>query len=115
MITHSPFILSDIPNTNILCLDQSASVMSKKTFSGNIHEMLGDAFFMDSTIGEFAQQKLMEFIVLYHGTHDEVRKSKFLRSKERFHGLKDIIADDYLAGEISDMYDEMEAEYRNAL
>lgn len=115
MITHSPFILSDIPHTNILCLDQNADVVRKKTFSANIHEMLGDAFFMDSTIGEFAQQKLMEFIGLYHGSHDEVRKSAFLKFEKTFRGLKDIIADEYLSGEISDMFDEMEAEYRNAL
>lgn len=52
-VTHSPFILSDIPKSNIMFLD----VRNKKaeqietnenTFAANIHEMLAGSFFMNN-------------------------------------------------------------------
>jgi predicted ATP-binding protein involved in virulence len=49
-VTHSPFILSDIPSENILFLkkreDKSTENVTLKTFGANIHELLMDGFFM---------------------------------------------------------------------
>ncbi len=73
LVTHSPFILSDIPNTNILYLDiqkkelqdfraypQSKDV---NTFGANIHELLSDSFFMaNGYMGEFAKLFLQKII-----------------------------------------------------
>jgi predicted ATPase len=68
-ITHSPFILSDIPVTNILLLDKKANeplakstTLKKpvKTFGANIHELLITDFFMDGSIGQFAQDQIGE-------------------------------------------------------
>lgn len=69
-ITHSPFILSDIPAKNILFLksneNKSTAVLeNKKSFGANIHELLGDNFFLsddDIYIGEFAKNKISETI-----------------------------------------------------
>ena len=69
-ITHSPFILSDIPAKNILFLksneNKSTAVLeNKKSFGANIHELLGDNFFLsddDIYIGEFAKTKISETI-----------------------------------------------------
>lgn len=51
-ITHSPFILSDIPKQNILFLEIDENEQSQpqdykeyNTFAGNIHEMLTNGFF----------------------------------------------------------------------
>lgn len=63
IVTHSPFILSDIPSNNILVLtDNHQPDLIPETYGGNISEMLGYPFFMDYSIGEFAKQKLEQII-----------------------------------------------------
>jgi predicted ATP-binding protein involved in virulence len=66
--THSPFVLSDIPKDNIIFLEKDndgKSVIKQhelNTFGANIHTLLKDSFFMESTIGEFAKYKINEVI-----------------------------------------------------
>lgn len=71
-ITHSPFLISDLPTQNIIFLDRDENGMckvvdglkeKKQTFGANIHTLLSDAFFMeDGLIGEFAQGWINEVI-----------------------------------------------------
>jgi predicted ATP-binding protein involved in virulence len=66
-ITHSPFILSDIPNQNILFLTDkgrpSAFAKDKRTFGANIHELLKNNFFLDKgSMGAFAQSNIESVI-----------------------------------------------------
>lgn len=74
MVTHSPFVLSDIPRNNILVLRNKEDKLKimPETFCGNINEMLAQPFFMSYAIGEVAREKLSEFIQL----HDEIVKNK---------------------------------------
>ncbi|EOO22281.1 AAA family ATPase [Bacillus cereus] len=66
--THSPFILSDIQSTNIIYLEKDSTGYCKpvkrmlNTFGANIHTLLKDGFFMSSTMGEFATNKIKEVI-----------------------------------------------------
>lgn len=64
VITHSPFVLSDIPPERILYLkDGSMDVETKiSSFAGNIGGMFSSNFFMDDTIGAYATKKLNEII-----------------------------------------------------
>jgi len=63
IITHSPFILSDIPKEKILFMENGMQVSKKlNTFAGNIGEMMYESFFLDSTIGEFAENKIKKLI-----------------------------------------------------
>lgn len=65
-LTHSPFILSDIPSENVLRLDNGGDVGDSKieeTFAANIQDILGNGFFMKILIGEFAFEKLMKAFV----------------------------------------------------
>lgn len=65
LLTHSPFILSDIPKQNILCLKKGSPDLKQKIvgFAGNIHEMLSYDFFLtDGLIGDFAKAKIQETI-----------------------------------------------------
>lgn len=60
-LTHSPFILSDIPHQNILKLKKGKVepyLKQKKSFGANIYSLLDDSFFMDNTIGKFAEKKM---------------------------------------------------------
>lgn len=53
LVTHSPFILSDIPTDSILALeDGKVSDKLNKTLGANIYDLLANQFFMTSTIGE---------------------------------------------------------------
>jgi predicted ATPase len=68
-VTHSPFILSDIPSSNILYLKVHNNIAvqdleKKKTFGANIHDILYDNFFFEDGvyIGEFAHKKIKGLI-----------------------------------------------------
>lgn len=65
-ITHSPFVLSDIPKGNLLVLEDGRSVCDKelKTFGANIYDMLKSSFFIeDSPIGNYAQWMITRIII----------------------------------------------------
>ena len=59
LVTHSPYVLSDIPRTNILALkdkSQPACKTELKAFGANVHDMLRTSFFLSNgAIGAFAQ------------------------------------------------------------
>lgn len=61
-VTHSPFILSDIPLCNVLFLKNGKPAytqMQENTFGANIHGMLKNGFFLPSLpMGEFAHEKI---------------------------------------------------------
>lgn len=56
IVTHSPFVLSDIPSNNVLALKKDGDEVSKiPSFASNIHEMLKLSFFLKhGTIGDLA-------------------------------------------------------------
>lgn len=58
LVTHSPFILSDVPHTCVLPLrkDDKEIDVQLPTFAANIYDMFKNSFFMtEGTIGSFAQ------------------------------------------------------------
>jgi hypothetical protein len=69
-LTHSPFILSDIPiqNTALLSIDKKTSKCKlikkkKQSFGANIHDLLSDNFFLTGTlIGDLADRRIMNLI-----------------------------------------------------
>jgi hypothetical protein len=68
-VTHSPFILSDIPKNNVLFLQDGISTrqMQEDTFGGNIHTLLQNGFFLNSVpIGEFAKEKINKLFERLH-------------------------------------------------
>ncbi len=83
-LTHSPFILSDIPKQNVLFLDggESRNLKQKNTFAANISTLLSDSFFIDNgLIGDFAIKKINEVIDFLNGKNNEMK----------FEDCKDII------------------------
>lgn len=71
LTTHSPFVLSDFPNTNVIFLknntftNTNSSYLegSTRTFASNIIELFSNSFFMkDGLIGSFAKEKTNHFI-----------------------------------------------------
>ncbi len=73
LVTHSPFVLSDIPKQNVLFLKEGMPTysMQQNTFGANIHSMLQNGFFLNGLpIGEFAKEKIKELTKrLNNGVH----------------------------------------------
>lgn len=89
-ITHSPFILSDIPCNNIMFLEvvNGKSIQkkgSRKTFGANIHELLSDNFFMSNGfIGDFAKDKIDKTIDWLNKELLNKRKFENENSQEKY-------------------------------
>lgn len=66
LTTHSPFILSDIPKSNVLYLENRKSVgetIYKDTFGANVNDILHQSFFLKKGfMGEFARDKIQSVI-----------------------------------------------------
>lgn len=63
--THSPFILSDIPESHILRLENGLPKKvrsSQQTFGANINDLLADGFYLNTVMGDFANNKIMKVI-----------------------------------------------------
>jgi len=86
-LTHSPFLLSDIPKQNIIFLDKDEKGKcrvvnglkeKKQTFGANIHTLLSDSFFMeDGLMGEFAKKKIDEAIRLLNQEKLDEKELKY--------------------------------------
>lgn len=74
-VTHSPYILSDIPKTNVLFLRNGLpyNKMQENTFGANINSLLKNGFFMPSLpMGKFAHEKIDQmFEKLHSGAFDK--------------------------------------------
>lgn len=109
-VTHSPFILSDIPNSNILFLEKEkdgktvSAKLEMKTFGANIHKLLIDGFFMKQTLGDFALERI-KIIINFHSRvlnaksrelADIIKDYDILKSE--FHFILNNIGEDYMRG-----------------
>lgn len=78
-LTHSPFILSDIPNQNILRLEDGKPSKNEfePTFGANIHDLLANDFFLKGFMGEFAKNYI-KWIIEEIGKIPEENKNEHL-------------------------------------
>jgi hypothetical protein len=119
IVTHSPFVLSDIPLEHTLYLKDGSVVddKEKETFCGNIREMLGSSFFMEYSTGDVAIENVEEIIKLYNkkDTKDEYENKNNSRqyrdNQLRYNYIASIIADDYLKKRVKAMVAEMHQKY----
>ena len=70
LVTHSPYVLSDIPKCNILALNDDACIVksdSLKTFGANVHDILRTSFFLNNgTMGAYAQWMVKHISACLH-------------------------------------------------
>lgn len=118
LVTHSPFVLSDIPESNVMFLSRNKGErIDGRTFAANIHDLFNNTFILDNTIGAFAQKQLEELIEGYNQVRDNQKSASgwkmvtdgYLTERRRYKYayISQIVGDDYLRGEISDMLSEM--------
>lgn len=110
-VTHSPFVLSDIPRQNILVLEKGKpKSITINTLGANIHEMLANDFMLDFTIGEVVRNKIDSFLTEYSkfktDKNYKTDKNEFL-TKNNIEFLVSNMGDGYLKSMLKGYYDEM--------
>ena len=103
LVTHSPFVLSDIPKGNILYLEDGANVTGDKklnTFGANVNELLNQSFFLSGGfMGEFAKQKIESLVDYLTGDRqDEEWNADTARE------LIDIVGDEVIKYQLQQLY-----------
>ena len=114
IITHSPFILSDLPETNILFLrkgDEEEEQVPQKTLGANIYDLLKSGFFLDYAIGDMVQQKLQDILDCYYEKNGEERRKVFEKNKSEYLFTINHLGEDYLKRSFQNLYDQMETTY----
>lgn len=106
-ITHSPFVLSDIPKSNILFLDDKGCPAPQseipQTFGGNIIDLLSKSFFLDNGyIGEFSKKKIQEIIDILQ----ENTKGNQVADKESLLNTINLVGEPFLKDKLIKMYNE---------
>ena len=107
LATHSPFILSDIPLSNILRLG-SGNMGDEETYGANIIDILGGSFFLDYTIGEEVRLKLQNIATLYQSREDREARAEFRYNQTDYDKVIRMIGDEYLKDTMRKMYNEMD-------
>ncbi|CAH1527041.1 ATPase_AAA_core domain-containing protein [Vibrio owensii] len=102
IVTHSPFILSDILNGKTLALGCESRV-NWKTFGANIHDLLSQSFFMEKNIGESAAKVIIECARELDQINGEVSGEKYDTIKYTIESISDSLIRTQLESRLSSM------------
>lgn len=118
-VSHSPFILSDIPKENILFLENIDNkamqiLKDRTTFGANINDLLKDGFFMNKgSIGEFAKKRITETIEWMNLMLEKKEKQLkedlelLVKDKEYHKNIIEIIDEPIIKSKLLEMYSEI--------
>jgi polyhydroxyalkanoate synthesis regulator phasin len=109
-ISHSPFILSDLPKQNVIflekdektgkCVNSTEKIKNLNTFGANIHTLLSHGFFMkDGLIGEFAKSKIDDLINYLNNKESQIKND------ENAQNIINIIGEPIIKRELQRMLD----------
>ncbi len=102
-VTHSPFVLSDIPKCNVLFLKDGMPdyQMQENTFGANIHSLLKNGFFLPNLpMGEFAYQKTNQiFRILNEYLYKELDTEQIDLIKQEIN----LLGEPYLRGKLYEL------------
>lgn len=128
MSTHSPLLLGDIPQSNVIYLkyssnDRITTVDDEKhlgTFGQNVYLLFKDSFFLEhGTMGEFAHNKIKECIDNLQKLEEEVDvavknntmercKGKFRESLQTYAQCAQLVAEPIIKKKLSLLIEEIE-------
>lgn len=103
--SHSPFIASDLPKENIIMLDKSNDgkciLKDKKldTFGANIFSLYKEAFFVESSFGEFAKDKIQDVA-------KKIEEKKYYENKEEIDFIVSSIGEPLIKNKLLNMIKE---------
>lgn len=99
--THSPFLLSDIPQSNVLYMENGEVVDKSKMqnpFAANVNDILYQSFFLSNGfMGEFAKQKIIKMV-------NELNNNKVDKPKAR--ELVDLVGEPILKERLKELIEE---------
>lgn len=107
LVTHSPFVLSDIPRSNVLVLSDNG-MMNGETFCANIHEMLGQSFFMEYSMGQIAQEEVEKVFNCYNEVKSGENRTISEEEWNKFKYVTSIVGDEYLHSALKRAMKELE-------
>jgi len=91
--THSPFILSDIPNENIMFLKKGKQKFEQMpTFGANVHDILRHSFFLENgSMGEFAKDIINDTInyLNFKKLEAKLNQTSSIKDKNEYIVIKD--------------------------
>ncbi|MGE7632361.1 hypothetical protein ACQKMZ_08470 [Bacillus paramycoides] len=116
--TNSPLLISDIPNHNIIFLDRftdgdlAGKCMVVKnsefpqTFAANIHNLMINGFFMESTMGEFSAKKTKDVISLLQNDDQLNIESalEFMEKSEEISAIIKLIGEPIVRKKLNQMF-----------
>ncbi|MDG5492918.1 AAA family ATPase [Psychroserpens sp. SPM9] len=118
IISHSPFVLSDIPSQNVLFLEvnESKESIPKKygsdnTFAENVHEILSNGFFLNNTMGEFARSKIQDFLAFEKEGNLDSKKLKYNEKRTDFVKLIDLVGEKYISNILKNHLEVLDKKY----
>ena len=112
IVTHSPFILSDIPECNVLYLGTKDEHVPSRTFGANIYDLLQDSFFLESDIGELAYSKINELVELYNQEDSDRRRKQFDNKYSEFDFVLNHLGEAYLKKTYEYMFQKLQELYK---
>lgn len=79
--SHSPFLLSDVLSENCTFLEKKENEtkikdVKIKSFGANIHELLKEGMFMESTFGEFSRNKIKKIVAKLQDKENKLGKNE---------------------------------------
>ena len=96
IVTHSPFVLSDVPLSNTLYLkDGKAKKRTEETFAAHIHNLLVNQFFIEKPMGEVAAKVIEEIA--------SINKSLNKEAYEYYHYVAEHVGDPYIKNTLKDV------------
>lgn len=105
-VTHSPFILSDIPKNNVLFLKNGMPVreMQEDTFGANIHTLLQNSFFLNSVpIGEFAKNRINS---MFDELHNWDRSKSNEEKENKLYQQIRLVSEPFIKTQLLKLYNE---------
>lgn len=118
IISHSPFVLSDIPSQNVLFLEvnESKQAITKKygsdnTFAENVHEILSNGFFLNNTMGEFARSKIQDFLSFEDKDNTYSTEVNYKEKREDFLKLIALVGEKYVRNILKNHLEVLDKKY----
>lgn len=118
IISHSPFVLSDIPSQNVLFLEVNEFKQaipkrygSDNTFAENVHEILSNGFFLNNAMGEFARSKIQDFLDFEEEGNLDSRKLKYNEKRTDFVKLIDLVGEKYISNILKNHLEVLDKKY----
>lgn len=103
--SHSPFIASDLPKENVIMLEKDKDgkciVKDNKidTFGANIFDLYSKAFFVKSSFGEFAKEKIQDIA-------QKIEEKKYQENKEEIDFIVNSIGEPLIKNKLLNMIKE---------